>query len=294
MSRPVDEYRLALAPVLAIHGSASTGRQWKPLAALFEGEREVLAPDLPGYGATDSGHGACGDGLPGRVAPLVDLLIDQSRPVHLVAHSFGGAIALELMRYVPEAVRSMWLYEPVVPALLKTQGSAQDTALFSDLACLAELLDRASSQVAMASFVDFWHGLGGWSGLPATFQQVLAAQSGVVLRDFREAFLQSQQVFEGAPFPGPVNIVVGGCTKPHAARMAQILSDLLPGSHRITLDGLGHMGPCEEPDRVNPLIKQWIRTVERGDRCEPGSLGPINTQSFMKTEYDDETLKARL
>jgi pimeloyl-ACP methyl ester carboxylesterase len=36
-------------PVVALHSSASTGGQWKSLAAALDG-REVFTPDLPGYG----------------------------------------------------------------------------------------------------------------------------------------------------------------------------------------------------------------------------------------------------
>lgn len=52
--------------VLAIHGSASSGAQWQPLIDELDGQRIVLAPDLPGYGPAaeaDEVGGSCSTGI---------------------------------------------------------------------------------------------------------------------------------------------------------------------------------------------------------------------------------------
>ena len=48
------------APVIALHGSASTGAQWRSLAGYLEGRFQIFTPDLPGYGQSP----ACD--IPGR------------------------------------------------------------------------------------------------------------------------------------------------------------------------------------------------------------------------------------
>ena len=39
-------------PVIALHGSASTGAQWQSLVGYLEGRFRVYTPDLPGYGGS--------------------------------------------------------------------------------------------------------------------------------------------------------------------------------------------------------------------------------------------------
>lgn len=252
-------------PVLAIHGSAATGKQWQSLRLDMEHERRVIAPDLPGYGDNAVANGCEQPGLAGRAQPLLALVQRQQRPVHVVAHSFGAAIALELVRALPQAVLSLWLYEPVVPALLKHGGSDTDLAFLSDLSCLAEMLDRASGPTGMSAFVDFWHGGICWPNLSEKRQALLAAQAPTVLRDFREAFDRPVPIRSLERYTAPVQIAVGEETRPHAERMAALLQALLPNSSRIDFAGMGHMGPCTHEQNVNEVILDWIHCIE-GER----------------------------
>ncbi|KAA1194349.1 alpha/beta hydrolase [Pseudohalioglobus sediminis] len=250
------------APLLAIHGSAATGRQWDSLRDQIGEARAVLAPDLPGYGDNLNPLPGKQVGLGARAQPLVDLLASLSYPVHVVAHSFGAAIALELVRTLPGAVRSLWLYEPVVPSLLQTAGTERDLALRSDLACLADMLDRANAGVAMAAFIDFWHGGACWQHLSASRQALLAMQANVVLQDFREAFAHPLPGTALRRFSAPAHIVAGGDATVHATRMAALLAELLPNSSRSSMAGMGHMGPCTHPETVNAAIRAWLDHAE--------------------------------
>ena len=91
-------------PVLALHGSAASGEQWASLGRRLGDSCEVIAPDIPGYGESVA---AGGSGLRERAAPLLALLEQSVEPLNLVAHSFGAALALELVRVKPEAILSL-------------------------------------------------------------------------------------------------------------------------------------------------------------------------------------------
>ena len=86
------------APVLALHGSASTGGMWRSLADYLAGRFRMLTPDMPGYGA--SGIPAA-DGPLGPDSPRSCARAHAGQPVHLVGHAFGGAVALEAARRIP-------------------------------------------------------------------------------------------------------------------------------------------------------------------------------------------------
>jgi pimeloyl-ACP methyl ester carboxylesterase len=85
-------------PLLLIHGLGLAWRCWKPVLAELEREHDVVAIDLPGFGAAPGL-----DGTP----PTIDALCDRVEAdldregldaVHVAGNSLGGWVALELAR----------------------------------------------------------------------------------------------------------------------------------------------------------------------------------------------------
>ena len=107
------------ACVVALHCSLGSGRQWKTLADELGRNHRFFAPDISGYGAN-----GCALDLPLTLAEevrcLSGTLNDAEGPIHLVGHSYGGAIAFRIATASPFAhrVRSLTLIEPVLPTLL--------------------------------------------------------------------------------------------------------------------------------------------------------------------------------
>lgn len=88
--------------VLLIHGVASQSATWET-ALPFLGALglHVVAPDLPGHGSSEPGHGDYS--LGGFATLLRDLLLTLDLgPATLVGHSMGGGIALQVAHQFPE------------------------------------------------------------------------------------------------------------------------------------------------------------------------------------------------
>jgi len=97
-------------PTLLLHGFAGDHGAWAALMqALVRGGRRVVAPDLPGHGATAL-EAANADQLAQRLEDVVGLCAG-SRPCHLVAHSLGAAPALALAERISTA--SLTLLAPI-------------------------------------------------------------------------------------------------------------------------------------------------------------------------------------
>src|SRR5262245_16008240 len=88
-------------PVLLIHGNCSSGPFWEPFVRhlLPAGNFHVVAPDLRGYGSTQTAPVDATRGLrdfADDVAALLDLVFAPgARPV-VAGHSMGGGVAMQL------------------------------------------------------------------------------------------------------------------------------------------------------------------------------------------------------
>src|SRR4051812_1738332 len=147
--------------VVALHCSLGSGRQWGKLAAAFGPATQIIAPDLVGYG-----NNAGAFDLPTTLAAEVERLSDHLReargPIHLVGHSYGGAIAFKIATASPFAsrVRSLTLIEPVLPTLLcESDADRRLHARFAEVAQqVSEDIWNGSVLEAIDRFTEFWNG----------------------------------------------------------------------------------------------------------------------------------------
>ncbi|MET7385800.1 alpha/beta fold hydrolase [Streptomyces sp. NPDC005529] len=98
-------------PLLLLHGIGHHRQAWDPVIPLIAGERDVIAVDLPGFGASP----ALPDGLTHDLSTVVPVLgalceaLEIERP-HVAGNSLGGLLALELGR--EKLVRSVTTFSP--------------------------------------------------------------------------------------------------------------------------------------------------------------------------------------
>lgn len=104
------------APVLFIHGNASSSTYWEEIMLELPAGFRGIAPDLRGYGDTedkliDATRGM-GDWIDDLLALLDALKVDR---VHAVGHSMGGTIVLGLVAGAAERILSATLVNPGSP-----------------------------------------------------------------------------------------------------------------------------------------------------------------------------------
>ncbi|MDI3388049.1 alpha/beta fold hydrolase [Streptomyces sp. B-S-A8] len=112
--RPVTvAYRRAGAgePLLLLHGIGHHLQAWDPVFEILAAERDVIAVDLPGFGASPALPDGAAYDLPTVVAALGGLCAELgvSAP-HVAGNSLGGLLALELGR--EKLVRSVTALAP--------------------------------------------------------------------------------------------------------------------------------------------------------------------------------------
>ncbi|MDH3233537.1 MAG: alpha/beta fold hydrolase [Alphaproteobacteria bacterium] len=94
-------------PVLLLHGSASAGAAWRSVVQPLVTDHHIFAPDLPGYGLSEPwrrGERLSPECDRGAVKAALDLV---SEPMHVVAHSYGGAVAIQAAKHHPDRIASL-------------------------------------------------------------------------------------------------------------------------------------------------------------------------------------------
>jgi lipase len=251
-------------PVIALHGSASTGAQWRSLVGCLEGRWRVITPDLPGYGLSEPVPGR-GMGLSADAAQIAALAARIGGPVHVVGHSYGGAVALKLARIAPGLVRSLTLIEPAAFHLLRDARPA-DRALLAEVETVAQRIaaqsDLGRPDAAIRSFVDFWNGDGAWARSSPKLRAALAAGLDAVLANFAAITWEEDRLADVAGIGVPVLAVMGLESRPVTMRLTEMLAETLPRAELRMIPGAGHMAPLTDPHLVDPMIAAHLARLE--------------------------------
>jgi pimeloyl-ACP methyl ester carboxylesterase len=242
------------APVLALHGSASSGAMWRSLGGWLGGRVRLLTPDLPGYGA--SGNPAVTGPLGRELAAVVALASSLGEPVHLVGHGFGGVVALEAARLMPSLVRSLTLIEPTAFHLLD-RSRAGDRLLAQEIDVLAERMLAGAAwddpEGATRRYVDYWNGAGAWDRSSPRLQAFLLATLPQVV-----ANLVALRALPARPdyarITCPALVVMGLDSPLPMLRVSEVLARRLPSAELRMIAGAGHMAPLTDPHLVDPMI----------------------------------------
>lgn len=99
--------------VVALHGLTGHGKRWGHLADGYLPEVRVVAPDLLGHGHSPWTPPWRVEDHAAAVAEVVERHVAaERRPVTVVAHSFGSAVALRLAATRPDLVKALVLLDP--------------------------------------------------------------------------------------------------------------------------------------------------------------------------------------
>ena len=244
--------------VLLVHSGGFTSRQWRKLADRLAPSYHVIAPDLLGYGDRPRWPA----GVPFHFTRDVELLAGLvSEPAHVVGHSYGGLLALQLALAHPELVRSITAYEPVAFGVLA------ESELGSVEGLPAYVADAAGVDEAwLTAFVDWWNGAGSWAALPEDTKQAFRGVAWKVSQEVASLAADRTPRERYASITAPTLLLAGGRSPAAEQRVVAELAALLPHAAVRTFPELGHMGPITHGAIVNAAIEAHLRHVVASTR----------------------------
>ncbi len=242
--------------VVLLHASGSSARQWDALAQALEPCFQVHAVDLLGHGRQP--------GRPGATvhdeAALVQPLLQAAGAVHLVGHSYGGAVAMHLAAAQPARVLSLAVYEPVLFSLLAEHEPWSPAAreAFALAEAMRGLVGAGEAAAAAARFVDYWSGPGTWAAMPAPRRDGIALRMPFIVQHFETLYREPMPARALARLRMPLLCLSGGRSTPAALRIAALLQALLPQGRHERLPEAGHMGPVTHPAAINAPLRAFL------------------------------------
>jgi pimeloyl-ACP methyl ester carboxylesterase len=260
--------------VACFHSNASHAGQWRSLMDLLAPRFRVLAIDSYGSGKSPEWPSPTEITLADEVA-FAEPLLAAPLPMHLVGHSYGGAVALRAALQHPQRYASLVLYEPTLFALVdKLKPPPNGTeGIKAAVIAAADCLARGDTDGAGRAFIDFWMGPGNWDRMPPERRAPLAAATTNIRRWAHALVTDPVQPDDLRTLRMPVLLLTGAQSPESAHAVIRALQGLLPNVTTIELPGLGHMAPVSHPQPVNAEIARFLDGVSGKQPSSPSPAG---------------------
>ncbi len=254
-----------LPPVLLLHGIGRSLEDWALQYERLSESHRVIALDVPGFGFSDRPTGPAT--LPAfalGVAGALDAL-GETRPLHVVGNSLGGAIALQLLALQPERVASL--------VLVNSAGFGSEVTLLLRMLAMpvigplstrrtthasARLLERtiyADPSLATSARIDHAVAIGRQPHAGAVMRETaveLATGRGVRPEWRRQLSAASAQ------HRRPTLIMWGDRDRVLPAHHLDEARRVFPHAETHLLPGIGHMPQIECPQRFAELVTGFL------------------------------------
>lgn len=252
--------------VVCLHCNASSAAQWGGLMALLAPRYRVLAPELYGAGRSPQWPLPRPRSLDDEV-DLIEPVFERAGPqAVLVGHSYGAAVALLAATRHRHRVRALALYEPTLFSLIDRESPPPNAADGIRLAAgvAADAVRMGDHEEAARHFIDYWSGSGAWERTPPSRRQPVAHSIRDVGSWAHALFSEPSTVESFRSLDVPVLYMTGSETTASARGVAQILTAALPNVRVRQFQGLGHMGPVQDPGAVNDAIERFLFGLDPG------------------------------
>jgi pimeloyl-ACP methyl ester carboxylesterase len=243
-----QEGRLALPPLLFLHGWGASHKVWRHAFSAFSPHRRCIAPDLTGFGLSEKpARDYSIEALTEWVGKFLDAL--GLPRVTLVGHSMGGTIALLFALNHPERVERLAVANPLVVG--ETAFTARTRF------CLAPGIRRALFTLSR------WRPLRRWVTKDFSHVQRLDDElaEDLTRSTYRSAIdsMNSLRRIDLRSRLGtltPPTLAIGA---DHDRIVAPDQYTLVPARKKICIAETGHMPMVERPAEFNRILDEFLR-----------------------------------
>ena len=250
---------------LFIHSTGMGPFMWKRLMATVPQGMHCVAAVNRGYAPTDLMPRGTPFSMEMDLAHVKAQIPADTTGLHVVAHSYGGLLALLLTLEGQLPIRSLWLYEPVMFGTMRhIQGQLDDevgplVAAMYGPDSLFSRSENGGDDAWLAAFIDYWNGPGAWAAMPDKVRAPMRVLGWKMAQEVH-AIGTLFKPMEDYRVEVPLTLVHGEHTTLPARDMSRRLATVNAQARLTTLPGLGHMSVVTDADQVAPSLQaHWAR-----------------------------------
>jgi pimeloyl-ACP methyl ester carboxylesterase len=230
--------------VLFLHGAGGVPK-WLPFYDRLAERFALMVPDHPSFGRSSTP--AWLDDIADLAYFYLDLLADLKLDgVHVIGHSMGGWIALEMAIRSSERMKSLSL---IAPAGIRIKGAPIANIFLMDRAMLMHALYHDPAIVAQELAA---------TPTPAEIDTIVANQVAAARLAWQPRFFNPRLRKWLHRVTVPTRIVWGAEDKIIAPAYAAEFAKLIPGATVTMVAGAGHIPHAEKADEVTSAIVNFI------------------------------------
>ena len=242
--------------LVLLHGAVSDSRVWRVEVESLSDVFTVVAWDAPGCGGSSDPPEHFR--LPEYAQCLAQFIrtLGLERP-HLLGHSWGSALALELYRQRPSIVRSLVL----VGAYAGWAGSLPPDQVAQRLAFAMRIADLPPSTFDPASMPGLFSDAmpeNRRSELATIMSEIHPAGTRTMARALAEADLRDVLT----QIEAPTLLIHGDEDERSSLDIANELHAAIPGSQLTVMHGLGHECYLESAEAFETVVRSFLLKVE--------------------------------
>jgi pimeloyl-ACP methyl ester carboxylesterase len=258
-------------PVVLIHGLGATNGSMLPTLWDLARDHRVIAPDLPGHGATEAVSDSYDAAFLGRWLSAFFDAVGAERPV-LVGNSLGGRTALEAGLEYPDKVGGLVLLAPAVAFRKMRQFVPLVRKLNPNWASIPVPMTRRIAELELKSMFAVPERISpaAYDAAVDEFLRVWKRRSSRIaffcaLRSIYldEAFGE-KGFWERLPrLQTPALFIWGRRDRLVPYGFARHVSEALPHAETVVFPDCGHVPQFELPDETHAHVRDFLRRVER-------------------------------
>lgn len=231
--------------VVLLHSSGSSPRQWSALAERISRlHMPAVVPELEGTTT---------------LAEEVDR-VWRSVPhggIHLVGHSYGGAVAVKAALSDRFDVRSLTVYEPSLFSFLDDPYASPKVAGHE----ITLLFHAGRIEESARLYVDYWTSEGEFDRMPAEKRARMMERMASVVDCFAALFTETARPADLNALDVPSLVMSGRRSPTPSQDLCEIVAGSLPFAGLHHFSALGHMGPVTDAPAVNAVIEEFLWDV---------------------------------
>jgi pimeloyl-ACP methyl ester carboxylesterase len=243
-------------PIVLIHGFGEDSTVWNSQVEYLKDKFRVITPDIPGSGKSSMLEGLSQAVTLGDYAVCLQALIlhEHIDECFIFGHSMGGYITLAFVELYPNLVKGFGLIHSIAYPDNEEKKQNRQRGI--------EMMEEYGAHAFLKTVIPTLYSPGFKEQHPEQVQQHIddAAQfskeacqqyyTAMMRRPDRQLALKNSKV--------PVLLVAG--TEDVAAPLNDVLEQAkLPAiSYIHVLDGVGHMGMIEAPDKINQYLEEFV------------------------------------